>query len=310
MASNFIPIEQFRNKFYQKEVNSKKFLQLSEEDLSELSKRVYRRQEIMSNTIAQNQKSMSNLEKYQKTLQYLTAPSTYFELKTFDERIAFLIMMTDPSLVTFKEFLKIDLINTEEIDKAKNNKEKNFLKQLRNQAISAYKSTVIEKIGFFDIKLIQYEELFFKRFFNEKELITEIRSNIQDKFMSKAKLLKDFNSISDERYDELVNIAQTWLSLVPEKYNFKVAIYSVTNQKELLGLTNSSEQLALFILLIDSNLDILKIYEEESIMKNIEKRIIEEFGYFNNELINLEKKFYNRFCPKKNLSVWSKTKKH
>ena len=309
MAHVFIPTEQYRTKLYQRENNSKRFLELTEEQLSIISKKVHKKQEIMANTVPSNQKKISNLERYQKTLQYLTNPNTYLELRTFDERIAYLIMMTDPNLVTFKEYLKIDLISIVEIDKVEDEKERNRLKQIRNQTISTYKSTVIEKIGFFDVKLINYEDLFFKRFFNEKELITEVGNNNEDKLMIRAKLLKDFNSISDERYEELVEIAQNWLSLVPEEYNFKTATYSVTNQKKLLGLTTSSEQLALFILLIDSNLDILRIYEEESVMKNIEERVIEQFGYFNKELLVLERKFHDRFCPQKKVSAWSKTKK-
>ena len=52
----------------------------------------------------------------------------------------------------------------------------------------------------------------------------------------------------------------------------------------------------------------LRIYEEESMMKIIEERIIEQFGYFNKELLVLERKFHNRFCPDKELTIWSKIK--
>jgi len=308
MTPYFIPIDYYRTKFYQKENNSKRFLELSEEQLSTLSKKVYKKQEKMINNLSQKSERISKLERYQKTLQYLTNPNIHIDLTTFDERLAFLIMMNDPNLVTFKEFLKIDLISIEEIIKLEDEEERNHLKKIRNQSISVYESTVREKIGFFDLKLLKYEEMFFKKFFNEKELITEVENNNQNNLMIIAKSLKDFNSISDKRYEELVNIAQTWLSLAPEKYNSKVATYSVTNQKKLLGLTSLAEQLALFILIIDNNLDMLKIYEEESMMKNIEEKIIEQFGYFNIELLILEKKFHNRFCPDKKLSIWSKNK--
>ena len=309
MANIFVPKENYEGKFYQKEINSKKFLELSEEQLSILSKKVYKMQEMMTSTLSQKPEMISKLERYQRTLEYLTSPRIYFELKTFDERMAYLIMMVDPNLVMFKEFLKIDLVSIAEINKAENEKERNILIKTRNQTIAEYETAVRGKIGFFDVKLLKYEEMFFKRFFIEKELITEAGSNNLNKFIMKVNLLKDFNSISDERYEELVSVAQNWLSLVPEKYNSKVAAYNVTNQYKLLGLTTPTEQVALFILLTDSNLDMLKIYEEESTMKNIERRIVEQFGYFNKDLLVLEKKFYDRFCPDKNLSVWSKTKK-
>ena len=151
--------------------------------------------------------------------------------------------------------------------------------------------------------------MYFKRFFGEKELVTEVNSHNQDSFIKRSKLLKDFNSISDERYERLTDLAQIWLSVAPDKFNSKVATYSVTNQKKLLGLNNLAEQLTLFILLVDPNLNMLKIYEEECMIKNTERRTIEEFGYFNMDLIALERKYHDRFCPNKQVSIWSKVKK-
>ena len=52
----------------------------------------------------------------------------------------------------------------------------------------------------------------------------------------------------------------------------------------------------------------LRIYEEESMIPNVEDRIIEAFGYYNKELLTLERKFHERFCPDKKLSIWSETK--
>lgn len=309
MASSIIPLDSYRTKLFQRERDSKRFLELSEEDLVLLSKKVYKKEEIMDDVLLQGTKKMSNLERYRRTLQYLTSPLIGLEFRTFDERIAFLIMMVDPNLVTFKEFLKTDLISLEEIEKVADDKEKCRLRNIRSQTISAYEASVREKIGFYDVKLLKYEELYFKRFFGEKELVTEVNSHNQDSFIKRSKLLKDFNSISDERYERLTDLAQIWLSVAPDKFNSKVATYSVTNQKKLLGLNNLAEQLTLFILLVDPNLNMLKIYEEECMIKNTERRTIEEFGYFNMDLIALERKYHDRFCPNKQVSIWSKVKK-
>ena len=305
MAQSFMPINCYRKKFYQKENDSKGFLCLSEEVLSEIHKKVQKKQEAMSDTISQK---LDKTSKYEKTMQYLTNPYIHLELKTFDERAAYLIIMSDPNLVIFKEFLKLNLMSLDEISKVDDEDERELLKQKRRKIIATYESIVREKIGFFDPKLLKYEELFFKKFLNEKELITEVRTNNQNSIITRAKTLKDFNDISDERYKELLDTAQTWFALVPDKFNLKVATYSVINQKKLLGLNNTAEQLALFILLIDSNLDMLRIYEEESMMQNVEARIIEQFGYFDQELLILERKFHNRFCPDKKLSVWTMIK--
>ena len=53
----------------------------------------------------------------------------------------------------------------------------------------------------------------------------------------------------------------------------------------------------------------LRIYEEESMMPKVEERTIEQFGFFNQGLLPLERKFHKRFCPEKKLSIWTKTKK-
>lgn len=309
MGRGFTPIEIYKTKFYQSERSSNRFLNLSEEQLIELSKKVYKMQEIMTSNLSYSMEKISSLDKYIRTLQYLTNPLICFDLKTYDERLAYLIMMTDPNLITFKEFLKIDLISAFDIAKVSDDEERNRLKIIRNQKISEYETSVREKIGFYDVKLLKYEEMFFKKFFNDKELITEVGCHNQKMIVARARLLENFNNISDYRYLELVRVSQMWLSFVKEEYNFKVATYSVINQYKLLGLTSLEEQLALFILLVDSNLDMLKIYEEESVMKNIEKRIIEQFGYFNKELLILEGKFHARFCPEKQISIWTKTKK-
>ena len=308
MALGFIPIEHYRTKFYQKESQSKRFKDVTEEQLAVLAKKAYRKLEIMAEDQSYHTQKMSRLDRYQRTLLYLTNPNIHFDIKTFDERLAYLIMVVDPNLVTFKEFLKINLQSIEEISKVESIKERNKLFDERNQTLSAYETTVREQIGFFDAKLLKYEELFFKRFYNEKELITEVGQHNEDRFILLSSLIQSFDSITDERYEELVSIAQTWLSLVDTKHNTKVATYSITNQKQLLGLKTLAEQFALFILLVDGNLDMLRIYEEESMMPNVEERVTEEFGYYNKALLTLERKFHDRFCPDKKLSIWSESK--
>ena len=309
MASGFIPIDHYRTKLYQRRNDSNNFLKLSEDELAHVAQKVYKRQEMLSDTLSYKLKPMSKLEIYYDALRYLTSPLIHLELPTYDEKIAYLIMTVDPYLVLFKEFLKIDLPGLDAIFKIEDKKERNRLLELRNQTIAIYETTVREQIGFFDINLLKFEEMFFKKYYGERELITEVQNNNQDYFINNAKILRSFNNISNERYNDLVQVAQTWLSIAPNEFNSKVATYSVTNQRKLLGLRNLAEQAALFILLVDSNLDMLRIYEEESRMPNVEKRIIEEFGYYNPELLNLEKKFHKRFCPEKELSIWTKVKK-
>lgn len=309
MATGYIPIERCRSKFYQSERYFGSFMNLDEEKLVELAKKVYRRLEIFEDTEPRGFGRFSKLDRYQRALQYLTSFNIHLEYKSFDERLAFLIMMTDPNLVTYKEYLKLDLMSIEDISKIEDEKERNRLIRLKNQKLSEYETMIRERIGFFEPKFLKYEESFFKRFFSKRELITEVNKNCQDKLISVGKTLRDFNSVSDERYDELVDVANTWLSMAPAKYNSAVAAYSVTAQKDLFGLKSLAEQLTLFILLVDGDLDMLRIYEEESQMKYMKERTNDQFGYFNTDLLALEKKFHERFCPDKKVSIWTLAKK-
>ena len=309
MASGFIPIEHYRTKFYQKENQSKKFTELIEEHLVQIANKIYRKQEITEEVPTSYPKgNFSKLERYIKVLQYLTNPSIHMEMKTFDERLAFLIMSVDPYLITFKEFLKINLQSIQEISKVENLNERNRLYDERNQTLTNYETAVRNKIGFFDARLLKYEELFFKKFYNERELITSVGQHNEDSFLFLSCLLTSFDKISDERFKELQEKAKTWLSMVPDKYKTKIATYSATNQKQLIGLNTFAEQLAFYILVVDPNLDMLRIYEEESMIPSVEERIMEEFGYYNANLIKIEKKFHERFCPDKKLSIWTETK--
>ena len=288
MAPVFKPVEYYTTKFYEKGKETKRFSELIEDDIKELKKKVEEKRRMMADNVTYRTKCMPKFDAYQRTLEYLTGPYIHLKYKTFDERVAFLIMMVDPELVLYREYLKLDLMSKEDILKVEDKKERAILLQKRNQAILEFQSSVRNKLGFYDPKLIKYEEMYFNKFLGDKELITEVGNNNQESVIFRAKALRDFNGVSDERFEQLKDIAQGCLAIGP--YDTKVATYSVINQKKLLGLSGMAEQLALFILLIDSELDMLRIYEEESMMSEVERRITEQFGYYNPELLKLEKK--------------------
>lgn len=303
MAPIFKPVEYYTTKFYEKGKETRRFMDLTEDDLKELKKKVEEKRQMMAENVTFRSKQMPKFDVYQSTLEYLTNPTIHLKYRTFDERVAFLIMMVDPDLVLYREYLKLNIMSKEDIAKVEDKKERAELLQKRNQAILNFQSAVREKLGFYDPKLIKYEEMYFNKFLSEKELVTEVGNNNQEAVIFRAKVLRDFNGVSDERFEQLKDIAQGCLAIAP--YDTKVATYSVINQKKLLGLSGMAEQLALFILLVDSELDMLRIYEEESMMSEVERRITEQFGYYNPELLNLEKKFHKRFCPDKELSFWT-----
>ena len=52
----------------------------------------------------------------------------------------------------------------------------------------------------------------------------------------------------------------------------------------------------------------LRIFEEESLMTKVQECIEEEFGYYNQAMLRLERKTKERFSPELKLSPWSDLK--
>lgn len=305
MAPAFRPVEYYTTKFYEKSKGSKRFMELSEEDIENIKKDVIKRKEMMDDNSKNIFEKITKLDNYQRTLQYLTCPLIHFTYESFDERAAFLILMVDPELTAYREYLKLDLMSMSDITSVEDEKEKERLLKQRRQTLIDFQSKVRNIIGFYVPNLLKYEEMYFNKFCRDKELVTEVGNRNQEFLMFRSKAIKDFDSVSDERFEELKELAQSCIALANDKYNTSTATYNVINQKKLLGLKSLAEQLTLFILLVDSDLDMLRIYEEESRMNVVEDRITEQFDYYHVQLLMLERLFHKRFCPDKVLSAWS-----
>ena len=111
MLPYFIPIELYRKKIYSTEKTSRRFLDITEDQLEEIEKKVDKKRAMMDEDITPYEmRKTDKLDRYQKILQYLTNPLIHLELGSFDERMGYLIMITDPELTMFKDFLKLNLI--------------------------------------------------------------------------------------------------------------------------------------------------------------------------------------------------------
>lgn len=294
--------EYFRTKLYQKEREFKKFETLSLDDVAKVAKKLYLKQEM-------NEQSgffrKDKLTKYMDTLTYLTNPSIHMELKTYDERIIYLIMSVDPELEAFKEFLKTNITPTKVINAEQDPKKQQELISQRESEILEMQTRIRNKIGFYDSKLLKYEETYFKRFISSKELITKVNQDNITKLLRIIPLISSFNDISDERYQILQEKAKEWLSTTNCENDLFTAAYSCSEQKETIGLNGIIEELIFLVLIGDPELDVLRIYEEESRMDEVERRCKEAFNYYNKDLITLERLYHERFCPEKTLSPWT-----
>ena len=219
---------------------------------------------------------------YEKVLEFINHQKRNSYYNTFDKKVIFLIFALDPDLLMYKIYLSTG------------NNDKEYNKKL-------------SVIGINDNKILKYEEMFFNRFLKDKTIIKGVKLNQVSSLMSYSNFIKSFKSITDEKYETLCALAKKWLEEnIYDEYNTTIstAVFNIMKQHKLLGLNSLQEQFCFFILLIDPNLEFLKIYEEESHFDNIKARIKEKFNFYHYDLIRIEKLYHERFCPDLEINPW------
>lgn len=216
---------------------------------------------------------------YANTLNYLV--NDKYQLMTKDEKILFLINTIDPNCNIYETYL-------------------NFSDDLNNET----KINVMKNIfGFFSPYLLKYEYYYINNV--QKRLLINVNKDYLKNFMILAPMVKNFDEVSDERFKQIQEQVELYKEIPNINLNYQTCIYNILYQSNILELNSMQEKVAFFINAIDPELTLLKIYSEESNYSNIQKRSIEEFGFFYKYLIKIELLYYKRFCPNKKLSYWS-----
>ena len=295
--------ESIKKKLFKRNHMFTYFKYITDEDIKRIDTEIEKykqRKEYSKNFL----KKETNLENYVGVLLYLTNPNIHLLLKTYDERILFLIKYIDPTLIINTAFLQTPITPTEDINKAENIEEKNYLTHKRQLELKTLENIIREKLDFYEPLLIRYELAYYNKFIKNKELTKNIKVDLTKELIY-PNVITSFNEISDEDYQELNKKAQIWLSINEEK-DYKTVIFNILKQNEILKLKNTEEKIAFFILTIDPELELLTIFEEESRTRNVIARSKEELGFYNEALIKIEKMYQARFMPDKKLSIWSK----
>ena len=80
MLPSFIPIEHYRKKIYSNEKTSRSFLDITEDQLEGIEKKVDKKRAMMDEDITPYaMRKADKLDRYQKVLQYLTNPMIHME---------------------------------------------------------------------------------------------------------------------------------------------------------------------------------------------------------------------------------------
>lgn len=232
---------------------------------------------------------------YVKTLQYLCTSNAKTKLLSTrvqktnnvvlcDEYFAFIILCCDPNCNLYKSYLKCN----------------------ENMTSSQKESFCRKESGLFDKKLIIAEKDYFFKF--ENKLLFEVKKDSSNYFMQIKDELGSFDSISNQRFEEIQNQAYLWADVPNNNSKFQTALYQIIFQSDLLNLNTLEERIVFFITAVDPNLEILTIFEEESKFENVKCRIKEKYNSYSKELITYEKLYKKRFFPDKVISPWTKQK--
>lgn len=227
---------------------------------------------------------------YLKTLNYLLESSYIKGNLTFDEKIFILIEIIDPEFNIFKEYLTASPY--------KSNDDKKTTERL-----------IRKKFGFFEPYLIKYESDLYRKLKAPTEFLSHIKIDLTNELLKPIILIRTFDDLTDEEVSSIKDKAFVFAAEAEDNSKETLSFNAIYSNKTI------KERIAFFITILDPDLNVLRIYEEESKIDKAQERIIEEFDFYHNELLNnellnsellrLEKIYHKRFCPDKKVSIWS-----
>ena len=287
-------MEQIKNRFYQYAVKTKNMKEITEERLEEVKSDLEVYKERILN--GDNKRSpMYKLDRYYNCLRYVDGKRHY----TFDEKMAFVINLVDPDCTMYIAYRALDIIPKEEIEAMEDPKEQTAAKLKNDITIGEYQSAMRAELGFYEGRLVKFEEQYYKRFI--KKFIPFAGKDYSDVLFTSQ---HDFSNITTFQYLRVKEKALDYIEKVGQT-DPKTIIYHLLFQNNLLRLYTSEEKLLFFIMVYDPELDHLNIYDDECMWDKIEEKIREEKGYFNRNLIIIEKEYCKAFdLQSKRKNLW------
>lgn len=294
-----VSIDMIEKKFFERGKDFKKFSNISAKDKAQIETEA---NQFKKRVLTQNNLYAPKIQLYEKTLLYLTTPTTSLQYKTFDEKVLFLISCVDPELQIFSSYLSSSIPTLEEICTLPIEQQIEE-EQIRLAKIEELKKEIFSKIGIHNTKLLKYESSMYRRY--NKGFKVNVKINYLTSLLNHAQNIKDFESLSDEDIAKINMIAEYYLTKTNNETNPNTAAFNILTQRARLLLQSLPEELAFFITITDPELKLLQIYEEESTIPNIRQRAINELGYYDQNILRLEKRYHQRFYPDKKISPWS-----
>ena len=272
----------FQERFYQSETSFAYFEGIDSKQIT-LFKTKYQEERSKEN------KPKNLLSSYFRELESLVKQGGLKQnLRSFDAKIFHLIATVDPGLEFYHLYSSLPLTTKNEIDAATSLEEQKVLLERRKSEISNIIAQIRQTLGFYDQRLLKYESFLYKKFLKVRTLSLNPTRNYINQVLLGTKLIRDFDNIDDEDFDNILNKATFWETTTNAIGNALLAAYNIVEQNNILGLSNTKEIIIFFILTVDPELKMLTIYEEECRKDRIKERIKEEFGFYNEDFLRIE----------------------
>ncbi|MDE6292900.1 MAG: hypothetical protein K2L98_04385, partial [Bacilli bacterium] len=209
---------------------------------------------------------------YMDTIKHLVTLENNGEI-TCDQKMFLFINLMDPKLEIYDVYMKNPKYSQEEIDNAPNKIRQNNMYQdnYRSQRKIEYMLKLI--LACCDEKLIQYEIAYKRNVVCRNKINTEVYRDLTKEILKMAEELSDLDDITNERFQELVSISKKLKEDVSH-LSLPVLTNALLYQTDLLGISTATEQVLLFLLVLDFDLHLIDIYEEESLYQEIERRAL------------------------------------
>ncbi len=303
MAYDFFNLDTVRRQLHSRSVSFNNFNEITEKDIERIKRKIESLKAFSAPKYSYVSEASNN---YVSTLKYLTNPQISAEYKTFDEKILHLILATDPDFITFKTFLASNITPIADINDEQDEKRRRQLQDQRRLEIETFENEVRKQIGFYDGNLIKYERILTMTLFKTEGFISDVKTPSLNPLLKRAELVKNINVITELNLKRLKLVAERWTTMAKDPQDLNSLAYNLLNKYKDMHIHTIEEQIILFILIADPELDLLRIFEEESTYQKMQERAQEEKGFYNKGLVNVERLYHDKFEPEKVISAWTK----
>ena len=219
-------------------------------------------QDVISSTFPEDQYPKGSLKRYLAVLEYLMNSKQNKDFHLFDYKIAFLIQAIDPDLSIYLSFLT-------------NGYSIHDSKEVRAQKGSALIQIIIDIVGAFDAQFLKYEEIYFRKVLKYDRILSYVNKDCSSRFLDSLQAVKSFDAVNPIELQVLDKKAQEYSRVCADPQSINTLCFNMDNPNNNLELYHTYRKAIFAIFVLDTNLNCLRIYSEESNVDSIKERMIQ-----------------------------------